>query len=444
MYGTHRYLLEGDLLHEEEKNIFLAILNKKSDQSTLEIAIKQLSGYMKRKFNKAPIILIDEYDTPIQEAYLQNYYPQMIELMRGILGQALKDNPSLGKAILTGIARVGQESLFSGLNNLSVYTLLREKYGQYFGFSEEEVIRLFSKANQSTSIDTIKDWYNGYQIGKYTLYNPWSIISCIDHNGLLKPYWLNTGGHGLLSVLFAKAGPKVKEGLEKLLQGKSIKQEIHENLVFPEIDNYPEALWSFLLYVGYLKVLSYEVGEDELVAEMTIPNKEVSRVYKRIVKGWFRLPNISIEYDKFVNSLAIGDMQTFKAGLSEYIIQTVSYFDFEKNIPEQIFHIFILGLVAGLRDSYYINSNQESGLGRCDVTFIPKNKNSQGIILEFKTSERAEELLDKAQTALEQIKERRYVEKFKQAGIDSVLAVGMAFCGKQLDLVHENIDIRKN
>ena len=215
--------------------------------------------YMDRKFNKPPIILIDEYDTPIQEAYLKEYYEEMIDLMRSILGQALKDNSSLAKAVITGITRISQESLFSGLNNIEVYSLLREEYGQYFGFTEEEVLKLLSESKQKDSIVSIKEWYNGYQVGKYVLYNPWSIINCLKNNGELKPYWVNTASNDLIAKLLSNAKPAVKQQFEELLQGNIIEQPLFENLVFSDIENREEALWSLLLYAGYLKVLSSEL-----------------------------------------------------------------------------------------------------------------------------------------------------------------------------------------
>lgn len=440
LYGEHRYLLEGDVLHEDEKNTFKALLNENANQSNIESAIKKLSNYMARKFKKAPIILIDEYDTPIQEAYLHDYYDEMITLMRGIFGQALKDNPDLHKAIITGITRISQGSLFSGLNNLAVYSLLREKFGQYFGFTEEEVLK-FIEDNPSISFSALKEWYNGYQVGKYVLYNPWSILSCLANNGILKPYWINTSTNGLITKLLSNADLLVKQQFEELLQGKVVERPLSEDLVFADIETKESALWSLLLYAGYLKVLSSEFHDYRLLAKIAIPNKEISFLYSGIVADWF-VSKISLDsYELFVKSLADGDMDKFKMFLSTYIMQTGSYFDFSKNTPEEIFHVFILGLVVGLRNHYIINSNQESGLGRFDVVFIPKDKNRNGILLEFKTSDTPDLLLPKAQEALEQIKDRKYVEIFKQHNVPSVLAIGLAFCGKQMELVYENLSL---
>ncbi len=441
LYIEHRYLLEGDVLYPEEKVTYMALLNKAGSLDDLKSSIKLLSSYLERKFEKKPIILIDEYDTPIQEAYLKEYYSDMVSLMRGLFGSALKGNKSLEKAIITGITRVAQESLFSGLNNFRVYSVLQKKYGQYFGFSEKEVLKLISDSEQTISIEPIKEWYNGYQIGQYTLYNPWSIINCLTDKGELKPYWRNTSSNDLIKKLLDNADTSIKTQFEQLLQGLIVERPISENLVFPDIEKREEALWSLLLYAGYLKVLSSRVSGFETLAQLAIPNKEVSSVYEGIIAQWFSQGMTLDSYKRFVRSLMDGNVVEFKKELSDYIMGTVSYFDLGKNRPEEVFHMFLVGLVMGFKDDYIIQSNRESGLGRVDVMFIPKDKKRRGILLEFKTSATIELLLEKAQEALKQIKDRKYKETFKQHNISSVLAIGLAFCGKQMELVHENISI---
>eukprot|EP00919_Chromeraceae_sp_WS-2016_P000533 GHVR01001339.1.p1 GENE.GHVR01001339.1~~GHVR01001339.1.p1 ORF type:complete len:558 (-),score=89.23 GHVR01001339.1:402-2075(-) len=437
LYSQHRYLLEDEVLYEDEKVVFMTLLNQQAAQRDIESAIKQLTVYITRKFNKAPIILIDEYDTPIQEAYLRDYYQEMMDLMRSVLGQALKDNSCLGRAVITGITRVSQESLFSGLNNLEVYSLLREEYGQYFGFTEEEVIKLIKDTKQKVLLSAIKEWYNGYQVGKHVLYNPWSIINCLKNSGKLQPYWLNTSSNALIIQLLSQAKPIIKQQFEALLQGEIIEQPLSENLIFQDIETEIEALWSLLLYAGYLKVLSSQLKGSRLIAKIAIPNKEVGFIYDKIVEQWFSRA-ISIEsYDNFIQSIAEGNMDKFKMYITSYIMQSGSYFDFNSNTSEQIFHVFILGLVVGLRDRYNIHSNKESGLGRFDVICVPKDKEERAILLEFKVSETAELLMEKAKEALLQIKEKQYIELLKQQEIKSVLAIGLAFYGKQMELIYE-------
>jgi hypothetical protein len=441
LYSTHKYLLDGELLDKHEKNLFNAIIEEKANRAHIAQSMAKLSEYLARKFNTNPIILIDEYDTPIQAAYMQNYYEAMVGLMRGILGAALKDNKHLNKAVITGIARIAQESLFSGVNNLEVYSLLREDYGQYFGFSEEEVIELIEKTQEDIALVDIKEWYNGYQIGKHILYNPWSILNCLKQNGKLEPYWVNTASNELIGKLLSNANQLVKQQFEALLQGKIIEQSISPNLIFPEIENNPEALWSLLLHAGYLKVLSSKIDDLDLIAQIVIPNKEIRSVYNQIVKRWFN-NNLSLpSYDKFIQSLMNHDIEKFKHYLTTYIMQTGSYFDFNSNTPEQIFHVLVLGMVVGLRDHYAIHSNQEAGFGRFDVIFMPKNNKNNGILLEFKTAKTSKQLVAKAKEALAQIKDKEYFQSFKQHEVANVLAVGLAFCGKQLELVYEQITL---
>lgn len=440
LYKEHRSLLEGDLLYSDEKEIFIKIINKTANQLDIEDSLVLLVEYLEKKFGNLPILLIDEYDTPIQEAYLRGYYQEMMDLMRSILGQALKDNSKIQKAIITGITRVAQESLFSGVNNLAVYSLLREKLGQYFGFTEKEVLKLLNDNQSIVYIDEIKEWYNGYQIGKHTLYNPWSILSCLDHNGELKPYWLNTSSNDLVKELLDKIDYSVKGEFALLLQGKTIEKPLLENLVFPELKEKEEAIWSLLLYAGYLNVISSAIKGFQLMAQVSIPNREVMYVYDGIIAGWFRKGSSLDTYKEFIQSLKLGEMAIFKKYLSE-ILDIGSYFDFNRNTPERVFHSFMLGLTVGLKDEYIIKSNQESGLGRFDVVFIPKNKQIKGILLEFKTSDKIDLLLDRAQEALEQIKDKQYFQIFKQHEVKNILAIGLAFCGKQLELMHEEMKI---
>ena len=450
LYGEHRYLLEKDTLYDNEKKIYNDIINKKANASEISNAIFYLIKYLHKYHKQKPIILLDEYDTPIQASYLNDYYDKMIELMRGILGSVLKDNIHLYKGIVTGIARISQESLFSGVNNLVVYSVLDNKYGQYFGFLEKEVKELLDKSNVALGLEEMREWYNGYQIGNYVIYNPWSILNCLHYKGKLEPYWLNTSSNELLVKLIGNAKPQVKMDIEALLQGQIIEQPISKNLVFLDIARKTEALWSLLIYAGYLKVLSVELKHNKYMAQIAIPNKEVSFVYDNIVEDWFDLDVDFATYKDFALSLIKGDIVTFKRILSEYIIQTGSYFDFNAHTPERVFHVFILGLVAGLKDRYIITSNRESGYGRSDVVLMSKPDKTdkdgnklKGIVLEFKVADEEElaELNKKSSEALLQIKKKEYFETFKQHDVKTVLALGLAFCGKKVEIAEELINL---
>ena len=405
LYSEYRYLLEGDLLPDDEKETFTSILNKRATKTDVCGAIKKLSSYLKEKFKQLPVILIDEYDTPIQEAYLRGYYQPMIDLMRDILGKSLKDNKYMYKAVITGITRVAQESLFSGVNNFEVYSVLKPKYGQYFGFTEPEVARLVEKTGNRVTMNVVREWYNGYKIGPHLVYNPWSILMCLKNDGQVGPHWLNTSSNDLIKMLITKANFKVRQHLDLLLQGQTIERPLMENLVFRDLEKREEAIWSLLLYAGYLNVLSSELKDFRLMAQISVPNKEVMFIYDEIVSEWFVRDTSLDFYTEFIESLVAGQIDEFKIHLCSYLMETGSYFDFNQNTPEQVFHSFMLGLVVGLKRDYIIQSNQESGLGRFDVIFIPKtDKTKNGILLEFKVSKEEKLLPDKAQEELQQNK----------------------------------------
>jgi hypothetical protein len=438
LYEEYAYLIEGNLLSAHEKKIFESIRSKAAeDSSDISNAIANLTKYLKKRHNKAPILLLDEYDTPIHSAYTAGFYEEMIGLMRAILGAALKDNDYLGKAVVTGITRVAKESLFSGVNNLEVYTLLRKDYGQYFGFTEEEV-RSLMPADSSVSIEVIKDWYNGYQIGGYQVYNPWSIISYCKHGGTPQAYWVNTSDNALVYKLIMNAKTSVKLRFENLIQGEIQQQILSDSLTFAYLDNDEDAIWTLLVHTGYLNVLLSEIDErGRLHATISIPNKEVMSVYDQLVEKWFMLTNqASNYYEGLINSLSQGNVAAFKDHVAEYIRESGSYFDFNKNTPERVFHVFMLGLLVGLRGKYEISSNKEAGSGRYDIIFIPKDIRKNGIILEFKVCDKVEELEAKAKEALVQIRQKQYIDAFKQRGINSVLSIGMAFCGKEVFTKH--------
>jgi hypothetical protein len=319
---------------------------------------------------------------------------------------------------------------------------LNEKYGQDFGFLEEEVKSILP-TDGSIPIKPICEWYNGYQIGKYRVYNPWSIINCIDNNGILSPYWVNTSDNALVYRMIEHAKPSVKIRFEELIQGKTQRQELTDNLTFGYLENDENAIWTLLVHTGYLNVVSSEIDDNgQLFATIAIPNKEVMSIYVQMVKKWFMLSNqASNYYNELLATIEQGDINGFKEHIAEYIRESGSYFDFSKNTPERVFHVFMLGLLVGLRGKYEISSNKEAGNGRYDIIFIPKNPQQRGIILEFKTIDKAELLSTKAQEALEQIKNKEYFLIFKQHSVKSVLAIGMAFCGKQVEATHENLDV---
>ena len=440
-YKKHRYLLDSDKLYEDEKEQISAIINETAKRSHIEKSIETLCKFIAKVTGVKPYLLIDEYDTPISSAYVNGYYEEMVELMRSIIGEALKDNVYLAKGVVTGITKVSQESIFSGLNNLDVYTMLRKDFGEFFGFTESEVINLLKEDKHSEQLLNIKEWYNGYQVGSQTLYNPWSILNCIHQNYLYQPYWLNTSDNALIKEKLIDSPQGVKETFISLMQGEQIEQPIADNLVFPDLRDSEAAIWSLLHASGYLNAHKTEYKTFARFAELSIPNREVKFIYDDIITSFFRKTLKLDTYNQFAQSLISGNAQTFKQIVTTYIMQSGSFFDFTKNSSEQIFHTFMLGLVVGLRDHYIISSNQESGFGRYDLTLLPRGKDAQGIILEFKVAEKETELQSQADAGLAQIKDKKYTSVFAQHGINTALLIGLAFHGKKLEMAYEVLKI---
>ena len=439
-YGKNRDLLEGDLLDEYERENFEKIRGKKVDDlSELGSALKKLIEFMHRKYKVPPILLLDEYDTPIQEAYMNNYYDKMISFMRTLLGSALKDNKDLGKAVLTGITRVSQESMFSGLNNIRVYTMLDEGYAQFFGFTEEEVESLLP---DGLDIEPIKQWYNGYTIDGMQIYNPWSIINCLSNKYKLKPYWMNTSSNALVFSLIENGPVTVQEKFDNLLQGIPQTQTIDENLTFQGIEQNEDAIWTLLFHAGYLNILSHERNAfGSITAQIAVPNQEVLSIYALVIKRRFEKgPRGSTGYQEFADYLVKGNVEKFADLIRGYIQGTVSFFDLGKHIPEKVFHAFMLGILASLQHLYNIKSNPEAGKGRADMVMIPKSDKNIGIILEFKASTNEKTLEEDAREALIQIEDKKYTYAFPQN--TRILMIGMAFCGKEMQAASKVLEAR--
>jgi hypothetical protein len=435
LYSKNRDLCEGDLLSLEEKAIFQKILSETlDDPAKLGYALKKMTEFMHRKYGVPPIVLLDEYDTPIVQGYVKGYYAQMISFMRSLLGSALKDNSDLGKAVITGITKVSQESLFSGLKNLDVYTVLDKGYGQYFGFTEDEVSSLLP---EGSSIEPIKAWYNGYRIGKYQLYNPWSIMKCLRNEQELMPYWVGTSDNAFVYELIEKHQIYAGDRFENLIRGIPEEQVLKSNLSFPDLDTQEDSIWTLLIHTGYLHVTASHLDEDgQMIGILGVPNKEVRCVYKEMVTRWFTpLAFNSNYYGKMMKTLLDGNVEKFTDHIRTYINGSVSFFDLHQNTPENVFHAFMLGLFMGLGSAYHVDSNKEAGKGRYDIIIIPKDKTKMGILMEFKIAQTPETLMESAKDALAQIQTKNYTNAFTQHDIKNVLLIGMAFCGREVESV---------
>lgn len=432
-FRKHRYLLDGEILAEEEKEIFKKIIFNKADRIAIEKSLFFLSEWLHRYSNQRVILLIDEYDTPAHAAYVGKYYDTLIGFLRNWLSTALKDNPYLERGVLTGILRIAKESIFSGLNNVLTFTILDQAFQDKFGLLESEVQDLLEKYNLIEKLPQIKEWYNGYRIGSCDgIYNPWSVLNCIQNNGALAPYWVNTSDNAIIKQLIAQGTEDLKADLAALMKGEVIDLDIEEGVVFSELDQNPSAIWSLLLYCGYLTL--DETRTYGKPCRLRIPNTEIKELYKSMILNWFNQSIHKHKYLLLLSSLTSGDIDTFSQIFQEFMISSVSVFDVPATESEKIYHGFVLGMLVGLSDRYEVKSNRESGFGRYDVMLIPKDARELGIIMEFKKVGRFENstIEEAVESALKQIEERQYAQELIDRGIHRILFLGFAFEGKEV------------
>jgi hypothetical protein len=446
-FGTFHYLETSDKLPAYQKKLYQTVLSGNANQAQLENALQTLTECLAQYHDIAPWLLIDEYDTPIQAAYTNGYYEPMINLMRNLLGAALKTNPCLHRAVITGILRVAKESLFSGVNNLKVYSLLHSRYSKHFGFTEEEVVLLAEKMGLANQLPDIKAWYNGYEVGETTLYNPWSITNCMQEKGTLVPYWVNTSDNQLIRNLLVRSSTQFKEQFELLLQDKPIQRLIDENIVFGDLDRNESAAWSLLFMAGYLKVISKQHTNQGALCTLSIPNQEVRNLYRQIIEQWLG-NGYGVEwYNNFLGYLLSGNMEEFKQELTKLMERTLSYHDMASD-PEAFYHGFMIGLTASLshNENYELQSNRESGYGRFDYFIFSRDRTKPSLLLEFKKVaaykdlEKLElHLQEAAKDSLMQIKKQRYLAEAEKRGSINNLMVSVAFSGKRFHLEYEHI-----
>lgn len=418
---------------------YMSIITKDADIEVYSRSLLDLTNLLSLHYNNQKvIILIDEYDAPIHAGFTHGFYNEIIQFMRSLLTSALKDNQYLEKGVLTGILRTAKEGIFSGLNNLSVYTLLDTEFEDKFGFTEQEVKQLLTDWEMRDQLPEIQAWYNGYKFGNITIYNPWSLLSCVSKKGTLKPYWLNTSDNQIIKKLISLASSEVKEELELLLNKKEIEKEITEAVIFPGIENNSKALWSLLLFSGYLTYSSCKLVIGKTYCNLTIPNQEIEILYKELITEVFERTLTSHKVNIMLRALTTGDMDTFQILLQEFLINSISMYDLPSNEPEKTYHLFVLGLLIFLSDQYQVKSNRESGLGRYDIMLIPKDITKLGIVIEFKKTAPKETLEMAAQRALEQIKEKQYALELKNCGIKYIKLIGIAFEGKNIFVQSEN------
>lgn len=433
-YGRHSELLESKKIAKYEKEYFLRILGKTATEVELTISLEKLSKMLKEHYETAPIIIIDEYDTPIQEGYSQNFYDETIRFMRNFFSGAFKDNRNLSYGFLTGILRIAQESIFSGLNNLTVNSVMDEAYDQYFGFTEDEVKQMLTYYGVSEKAEELRNWYDGYCFGNTEIYNPWSVINYISKGCTPQAYWVNTGKNEVLDDVLKIAEDDITEKLFNLMRGEKAIVKIDQNVVYREISEDPEQIYSLLLVAGYLKTLKKELQPDgSYLCEVVIPNREIAAVYKsEILSHLMQIGAVArTTANRIAESLYEKDFAKLQAAITEYMEKTISFYDAGS---ESFYHGMVLGLIAMADNQYKIKSNREAGNGRYDICLIPKNSAYPGIIMELKWQRNQDkgELETLAAEALAQIEGKEYDAELLEDGVKHVLKLGIAFSGKQV------------
>lgn len=441
LYDENMYLLNGDTLNEREKKRFQAVTPEMNDADAV-MALQNLCLFLSKYYGKKVIVLLDEYDTPLQESYAYGYWRELTAFTRSLFNATFKTNPYLERAIMTGITRVSKESIFSDLNNLEVITTTSEKYATSFGFTESEVFTALDEAGMSDQCDVVKKWYDGFVFGgKKDIYNPWSITNFLD-KGKIDIYWANTSSNSLIGHLIQRGNSAIKEAMEDLLSGKELVTEIDEQIVFDQLDDNMTAIWSLLLSSGYLKInqAPKDAAASNQNYHLSLTNHEVDVMFRRMIDGWFKkyTPN----YNAFVKALLADDVRAMNHYINRIALETFSFFDTGKGPsasaePERFYHGFVLGLMVDLQDKYHITSNRESGFGRYDIMLEPVEiGQSDAIILEFKVidPESEADLNATVNSALEQIRHKQYDAQLLARGFrpDQIRAYGFAFQGKQV------------
>lgn len=435
-YGRHQELVNSDKLSEYEKEYFAKILDSTANEVALTSALEKLSKMLNTHYGKAPIIIIDEYDTPIQEGYTKDFYEEIIGFMRNFFSGAFKDNKNLSYGFLTGILRIAQESIFNGLNNLTVNSIMDEEYYNYFGFTGEEVTRMLEYYGVSEKESELRDWYDGYLFGSKEIYNPWSVINYISKGCIPQAYWVNTGKNEILEDVLKVATDDITERLYSLLQGERVIARIDQNVVYRSLAEDPANVYSWLLVAGYLKTPKKELQADgSYLCEISIPNREIAAVYKsEILSHLVQIGAITrTTANRIAESLYANDYKKLQKAIAEYMDKSISFYDAG---AEGFYHGLVLGLIALMDNQYKIKSNRESGGGRYDIGLIPREERYPGIIMELKWKKELDEdkLAGLADEALAQIDYMGYDAEMKEDGIKDILKFGIAFSGKKVSV----------
>ena len=430
-YKRHMYILNGEML-EEDRQRYYNIMVEKAERGAYVDALKFLSQCLEKYYGKKVIILIDEYDVPLENAYMRGFYEEMIDFIRSLFESSLKTNSSLEFAVITGCLRISKESIFTGMNNLEIISVLSKNYDEYFGFTDGEVKKICSDYKLEQKYELIKEWYNGYIFGNANVYNPWSVIRFIkdlkaDENEFPSSYWANTSSNSIVRKLIDVADEDTKAEIEELIEGKTIEKPVHEDITYDEIYKSMDNLWNFMFFTGYFR----KVGEwmddrtKQIYVKLTIPNEEVKYIFRPKVLGWFDEKVKARDRSKLFSALVNLDVETVEEEVVDMLLETISFND----AYESFYHGFLAGILSGMK-GYIVKSNREGGTGRSDLFVKPQTRRKPAYELEFKEAEKFNQLDKAADEALAQIEDRGYVKELEDDGYAVVYRYGIAFCGK--------------
>ena len=429
-FRRHQYILKSNLL-ENEKEEYMKIVRKDDDMSLYATSLRFLSNCLEKYHNKKVIILIDEYDVPLENSFFRGFYDEMIDFMRSLFESALKTNPSLEFAVITGCLRISKESIFTGLNNLKIISILDDRYAEHFGFTDKEVIKICNDYDMPQKYEVIKEWYNGYIFGETNVYNPWSVMQYVDDlkaniNRSPSSYWANTSSNSIVKSLIERADTITKEEIEALIEGKTIEKPVHEDITYDEVYDTIDNLWNFMFFTGYFKKVSERVDEEEnRFIELAIPNKEVKYIFKTKILKWFNEKIKLCNMTKLFNSIINKEPKIFEEELGKLLIETISFNDAYENF----YHGFLAGVLTNMK-GYIVKSNREGGTGRSDIFIKSVSKRGIAIVIEFKIAKDIDDLEKRAEDAIKQIENKKYDMELRSEGYKNIVKYGIAFYQK--------------
>lgn len=428
-FEKHSYVLKGEALQKEQKNKYNSILTGAAQKTDFATAFLFLSKCLYAYHKKKVIILFDEYDVPLENSYFCGFYDEMVGFIRSFFESALKTNPYLEFAVITGCLRISKESIFTGLNNLNVISIIDNNFSEYFGFTQTEVEELLAYYGIDDRKDEAKEWYNGYLFGQTQVYNPWSIINYV--NGITsgvpypRPYWANTSSNSIVKEMINNSDAEAKKDIEVLMSGKTIEKPVHEDITYDEIHKSQDNLWNFLFFTGYLKAVRLRFESPNMYITLAIPNVEVSYIYENSIKDWFREQVKTIDFTQMYQALLDADTDTLQECITIQLRRSISYYD----TVEQFYHGFMLGILSPLKD-YRVKSNREGGNGRTDITLIPIDIKKPAVIMEFKCVKKLAELEKGCDAAMQQIEDRNYMDELLEEGCTNIIKYGICFYKK--------------